>query len=448
MSQKDSAAAISNKKESPRGKLAAIVLSHAVVDFFSALVIPILSVLEGRAHMSQSEGAMLVAVGSLSSGIIQPIIAIVGDKRDTRVIGTIGLLVAAIAIGLIGYADSFWKLMALQIIGTAGVGAFHPPAAAVMGHLAGKHRAVAVSVFFAAGILGGSIGSVAAPRWAATLGIKSFLWGVVPAILVALILAWATHGSAHRHSHAHTAHRSLPKKERAARWNAVWVLYAVNAMRFTVNMAMVQVLIRWSELYALAQSGVVGHITPEMKMTLLTPELRLAASGVNGPLQAAMGLGMGVFGLLVGWLVPHNRARLAMIITPCIGALAVVTMPLMGTMWAAFLLAVLVGGGYAGTMPLSIAAAQRLLPHRTTLASGLMMGGSWSLAFIGPLLAQTIYERTNGSLETVGVVFAIMLIASGLLILLIPRRLLDQGEAVMHAKDAIAVPDAAGVAAE
>ncbi|MGH7242302.1 MAG: MFS transporter [Phycisphaerales bacterium] len=424
------------------------MLSHAVVDFFAALVIPILSVLEGRANMSPGEGAMLVAVGSLSSGVIQPIVAIVGDKRDTRVLGTIGLLVAAVAIGLIGYADSFWKLAALQIIGSAGIGAFHPPAAAVMGHLAGKHRAIAVSVFFAAGILGGSVGSVSAPRWAASLGIQSFIWGVVPAILVAVILAWATHGSAHRHAHAHSTHKALPKKERAARWNAVWVLYAVNAMRFTVNMAMVQLLVRWSELYTLAQSGVAGPITPTMKAVLLTPELRLASSGVNGPLQAAMGLGMGVFGLLVGWLVPHNRARLAMIITPCLGAIALVTMPLMGTMWAAFLLSVLVGGGYAGTMPLSIAAAQRLLPHRTTLASGLMMGGSWSLAFVGPPTAQWIYEWTNGSLETVGIVFAVMLIVSGLIILLIPRRLLDQGEAVMHAKDAVAVPDSAGIAAE
>jgi len=77
-----------------------------------------------------------------------------------------------------------------------------------------------------------------------------------------------------------------------------------------------------------------------------------------------------------------------------------------------------------------------------------MMGGSWSLAFVGPPIAQWIYEGTGGSLATVGVVFAVMLVASGLIILLIPRRLLDQGEAVMHAKDAVAVPDTAGLVAE
>lgn len=432
----------------PKGKLAAIVLSHAVVDFFSALVIPILSVLEGRANMTHSQGAMLIALGSLASGVIQPIVAIVGDKRDTRVLGTIGLLVAAIAVGLIGFAHNFWQLALLQIISTAGVGAFHPPAAAVMGHLAGKFRAAAISIFFATGILGASCGSFLAPIWANLFGVKSFLWGVIPAALMSIVLAWATHGSAHRHAHAHTTHRALPQKERAARWNAVWVLYAVNALRFIVNMAMVQVLVRWSENYTLLKQGIPGPITPAMNNDLLTPALRLESSSVNGPLQAALGIGMGVFGLSIGWFMPHNRSRLAMIATPCLGAIAVASMPFMQSMWGAFLLTVFVGGAYAGTMPLSIAAAQRLLPHRTTLASGLMMGGAWSLAFVGPPVAQWIYEYTNGSLHTVGFIFAGLLVLSGLLILLIPSRLLDQGETVLHAKDAIGIPDSAGVAAE
>ncbi len=424
------------------------MLSHAVVDFFSALLIPILSVLEGRAHMTPDQGAMLIAVGSLASGVIQPIVAVVGDKRDTRVLGTVGLVVAAGAIGLIGFAQNFWQLALLQIISTAGIGAFHPPAAAVMGHLAGRKRAAAVSVFFAAGIMGGSLGSVTSPHWANALGLKSFLWGIVPAVLVAMILAWATHDSAHRHAHAHSAHRALPPKERAARWRAIWVLYAVNAIRFTVNMALVQMVVRWSEVHTLLQNGVAGPITPDLKNQLLTPDLRVAASQVNGPLQAAMGLGMGVVALLVSWLVPHARSKRAMIVTPCIGSLMIVLMPLSGSMWLAFVMTLLSGGAFAGTMPLSIAAAQRLLPHRTTLASGLMMGGAWSLAFIGPPTAQWIYTLTNGSLFTVGIVFGSLLFLSGLLILLIPRRLLDQGETVMKAGDTPGLPDSAGLAVE
>jgi MFS family permease len=58
--------------------------------------------------------------------------------------------------------------------------------------------------------------------------------------------------------------------------------------------------------------------------------------------------------------------------------------------------AFLAGVGYAGVMPLTIAMAQRLLPHRTSLASGLMMGGAWSVAAIGPPLVQWILVTLEG----------------------------------------------------
>jgi FSR family fosmidomycin resistance protein-like MFS transporter len=409
-----------------RARLGAIAISHGVVDFFSALVIPLLSVLEEQASMTPAQGAALIAAGSLSSGIIQPVVALVGDKRDTRSLGTIGLMVAALAIGLIGFADSFWKLLILQVLGAAGIGAFHPPAAAVMGHLSGRKRSMGVSIFFAAGILGGAGGAFTAPIWAEVLGIKSFLVGLVPAAFTAVLLAWATHDSAHRHAHAAHSHRSLPEKERAARWAAVWVLYASNALRFIVNMAMVQILVRWSEIHVLGKNGISG-VTASTLPELLTTELRHDASRVNGPLQAAMAIGMGVFGLLIGGLVPASRSRLAMIVTPCVGAAAVLAMPASPGFGVAFAVSVLVGGAYAGTVPLSIAAAQRLLPHRTTLASGLMMGGAWSLALVGPPLAQWIFGLTS-SLTITASIFAGVLMLSGVMIAFIPRRLIDQGE--------------------
>src|SRR5262249_49027471 len=59
-----------------------------------------------------------------------------------------------------------------------------------------------------------------------------------------------------------------------------------------------------------------------------------------------------------------------------------------------YLLAAAAGVAYAGVIPITIAMAQRLLPHRTSLASGLMMG-SWALAGLGPILAQALYDRVG-----------------------------------------------------
>jgi len=53
---------------------------------------------------------------------------------------------------------------------------------------------------------------------------------------------------------------------------------------------------------------------------------------------------------------------------------------------------ILTGMGFGAVIPVSISLAQRLLPHRTSLASGLMLGGAWMIAFVGPLVAELIHK--------------------------------------------------------
>src|SRR3954468_10066523 len=45
-------------------RLGILVLSHAVTDFLSFIIIPLMTVLEGRAQFSHEQGALLLAVGS------------------------------------------------------------------------------------------------------------------------------------------------------------------------------------------------------------------------------------------------------------------------------------------------------------------------------------------------------------------------------------------------
>ena len=77
------------------------------------------------------------------------------------------------------------------------------------------------------------------------------------------------------------------------------------------------------------------------------------------------------------------------------------------------MLAVVAGVAYGGIMPITITMAQRLLPHRTSLASGLMMGGAWSIAGIGPSLAQILMERAG--MVWACEVTALLLVVSGVM---------------------------------
>ncbi len=413
------------------------IIAHAVVDFFSFVVVPLMSVLEGHAHMTHAQGAIMLGAGSLSSGLIQPVVALASDRFDTRSLGTLGLVVAVACVSAIGFVHSFNQLLLLQIVAAAGIGAFHPVAAAAVGHLAGTHRSRALALFHASGMIGGTLGNIITPLYVAFFaaraigaagtpgdgierGLTSLAWLAIPGLAFAIVLAWAIHSIPHRHHTAAADHAALPDRERRARWFAIGLLYFGNVLRFTTDMCLIQLIIRWSEVKALLESNTLE----------LNDAARAAAAQINGPMQGAKQVGMGVGGITIGFLIAKHREKMVLVIVPLIGAAALVFMPYTGV-WSklgdtggllALLLCFIAGFGYAGVIPTTISLAQRLLPHRTSLASGLMMGGAWAIASVGPQLAQWLSERLGLSGAFVAV--AGILAVSSVLSIPLPTRLL------------------------
>jgi MFS family permease len=86
----------------------------------------------------------------------------------------------------------------------------------------------------------------------------------------------------------------------------------------------------------------------------------------------------------------------------------------------AFVVLTIAGAGFGGTYSISVSMGQQLLPHRTNLASGLLMGGAWGVAFLGPPLAQWILDQSN--LRIAFVSSGVLLLVSGALIAFLPRQ--------------------------
>ena len=78
----------------------------------------------------------------------------------------LGLAMAAVCLSSIGMANSYWSLVTLYALGMIGSGIYHPIGAASMGQFAaqlpGSRRAMGISVFHAAGMIGGIAGSIIA----------------------------------------------------------------------------------------------------------------------------------------------------------------------------------------------------------------------------------------------------------------------------------------------
>ncbi|MFG0243378.1 MAG: MFS transporter [Phycisphaerales bacterium JB054] len=408
-----------------RERLTTILGAHTVTDFFSFLFIPILSVLEGRLDMTPRQGAIILSTGAVCSGLIQPLVAWLGDRFDTRMLSPLSLATAVICISLVGQASNFWHLLVIQIIGTAGIGAFHPAAAAAVGQLSGRKRSLGVSLFFFTGMAGGVLGNNLSPFMQRQFGLPNYIWLVIPGLLTALALAWAIRRVPHRHHTAAAQHQSWSQEESRARWFAIGVLYTGNVLRFTVNMMLVQLVIRWTEHAVLVREAAAQ----------LTPALRESAAQLNGPMQGAMQIGMAGGGLMAGAFLRTHHEKAAIVAVPIVGALAVLAFPytpgaveslniVSMLMPAAFVLAIATGVGYAGVVPVTIALAQRLLPHRTALASGLMLGGAWGIAAIGPPIAQMLINALG--LTPAFAITAALLAVAGLMSLALPSKLLSR----------------------
>jgi len=159
------------------------------------------------------------------------------------------------------------------------------------------------------------------------------------------------------------------------------------------------------------------------------------ASEFNGPLQGAMQVGMGAGALALGFLLIAKHEKKAFVAVPFIGAVALAAIPhtdaflddgYAAVIVPAAVLTIIAGIGFGSLIPVSISLGQRLLPHRTSLASGLMMGGAWSIAFVGPLIARGIHAGDDANLELGFLVAGATLLLASALAAALPGRLIRE----------------------
>lgn len=420
----------------PRLRALTTIGVHFVIDAFSFVVVALLPLLVVTLSIPTKQKAILLGIGSVSSGVIQPVVAWFSDRFDTRLLSTTGFVVAVLAISNVGMASSFGQLAVLYAVGAMGVGAFHPPAAAAVGRLAGPRRSRYIALFFLAGMLGGMVGNVFTPGIVETaarietginpqLGLDFLRWFMIPGLLCAVLLHLSIRSVGHRGSNSGVSHDSWGRAEIRARWGAVFILYVSNILRFTVNMALVYLFSEWAQRQTLDAAGTAT----------MTGAIGATASGLNGRLQGAMQIGMGTGGLLLGFVLSARHEKAVFWLFPTLGAVAITAISFADGLSIAMPLAMLgsalAGAGFGACVPVSMALAQRMLPHRTSLASGLMLGGAWAFAFVGPLTAEWVQNKLAGGLglDAAFHCTAAALFIAGLITLALPRDLMRRTHA-------------------
>lgn len=394
--------------------------SHTVIDIYPVIIASLAVTINERLSLTPAQYAAMFAVGPVVSGLPQVFFAWATDRFDTRFCAWFGLALGAVCLCSLGFAQTFWQLIVLQILGLTGTGMFHPVGAALAGQLAQgalRHgRSWGVSIFYAAGMVGGIFGPILCTRMTREWGMESLVWLIPPSLAVAWMLHRATARAPHRHDGHHALHRSLPAHERRERWRAVWLLFFANVMRFVVNTGIIVLFGYWARAHE--------------------PTNTARATDVTGNLVSALSIGMMVFGLAGGRLIRPGHEKGPMIWCSIIGAALVGITALVGThigLWAMYIAAALSALGFSAVIPCTISLAQRLLPGRTGLASGLMLGTSWSVACVAPWYAslllggvalQDIATLPAWRLDAAFGGFAVLLLISALLSAVMPTKLM------------------------
>lgn len=386
------------------GPVIAILIGHFAVDTYSSIVAPLIGVVQTEFRMRPQWAANLLGIGSVFSGLAQPLFAWISDRTGTRIYGPLGVLLAAAGIGLIGYSWGATAVFTIYSIGMIGVGMFHPIATARIGAIAGPDRSFAISLFFVFGMAGFFTGSLAGPALTTGTGtLRNLAWLIVPGLLVALTLQLQINRNP-----GSTAPAKLAKKKSTAGmgdydWLSIGLLYLSAIFRFFVNMAIIYLIVRWVEYH-------VGLANPSWSIKLVADRSAPTAGVAN----AFMFAGQGISGLLAGALIWSGAEKRPLIWTPILFAPFIMLLAFVEPGWLGYAACFLGGVGFAAMTPITISVGQRMMPGHTRLASGLMLGGAWVFASLGPRTAEFLIKRFDlqTSLITTGVVLMLAGVAA------------------------------------
>lgn len=170
--------------------IALLTMGHLMVDLCQGLVPALVPFLVTRDGYSYTAAAGLLFATSALSSVVQPVFGKLADRSAIPALLPVSVLLAGAALAF-GTQVAFYPVLVLAFAASGlGIAAFHPEAARRTFLAAGTARTTAMSYFS----LGGSIGFAVAPMLGAALltsyGRAGVLWVLVPASLVACLLAW------------------------------------------------------------------------------------------------------------------------------------------------------------------------------------------------------------------------------------------------------------------
>jgi FSR family fosmidomycin resistance protein-like MFS transporter len=333
------------------------------VDLLNSQQALLLAVLSIPLQLSNTVVGGVSALYSFIGSLTQPAFGYLADRFGSRWVVTLGILWMALMFALAVTTPGRVALV-LLVLAAFGSAAFHP-AGTMEASLRGMNESAsrettAASLFFLFGqgglTNGPAIGGPIHDLWG-TSGLLTMVFFAVPVSLV-----------------ANLGLRPAGQKLHSFGEDRVWVTARSDLGEVLLLFILMAGLRSWSQMNMMT-------FVPKYYATLgVRP-------GVYGILAAIFMGGSAVGGVLGGWLADHYGKR-PVVIASLLGAvIPLALVPYAATTGWAYIVIPLAGAFIGAPHSIFVIMAQRLLPHKIGVASGLALGFTFTSGAVGTLIS-------------------------------------------------------------
>jgi len=331
--------------------LALLCAAHFFVDLYASALSAFQPILVRQLGLSLGQAGFAAGLLLVSSSVAQPLYGYLADRFHSRLFTVLAPAVAGVFLTSLTLAPSYAVVLALAVLGGAGVASFHPQASARAGHGITTNKGRWMALFISSGTLGMALGPTLFSFVIARFGMGSLAWTMLPGLgATALLFAYLPNlpvSSSHRRGIDWPALRAVRKP--------LLILYLLVFIRSIVQIVFAQFL----PLY-------------------LNHERGMAYTHANGMLTLYLAAGA-LGGFAGGWLSDRLGGRRVIMIS-MLGCVPPLALFFLSTGPVAAL--ALAAGGLIllFTIPVNLVMAQELVPSQTGTVSALMMGFAWGAA--------------------------------------------------------------------
>jgi FSR family fosmidomycin resistance protein-like MFS transporter len=325
-----------------------VASTHVVVDAYNNIYAPLLPLLMPALGMSYAAAGTVAMCFQMANSVAQLPFGALADRWRPRLLVMCGPLLAVVASGFIGWANSAFTLGVILVIAGLGGASFHPPAAALVYKLADHRKGLAMS----AHLSGGSLGFAFAPvLFAPFIGAVGLQWS--PLVIIPGLLALAI-------TLQHVPPMTLPPAHERSTWA-------------TLRPAAVPLALLY---FTIVFRTVTTYGFMVFAPTLLTEQgftIAEASSAVSLYLFAS-----GIGGFLGGPLSDRVGARRVILWSLIIAVPFMALAPHLPP-WGFTAMLALGGLLLQSTLPISVTFAQTFVRGGAATVSSLMMGFAWGM---------------------------------------------------------------------